>query len=209
MQGKSRRRLLGLLLLALAMSPRPALSQLVEVRVLLDVLRVGYLDDGCVGVFCLATDRTVEAFGTIRVDGVTVRWNTYPCGAGWGDACLSTAPVTTDVGTQSRIGWRDQFLSVGGATSPRSAAFRRSNHVFSYRKVVLFGFRPTVDVSFQFRDRDRLSADDTWCEARNTIFGLEGRFEIRDPIVTQPVRTSPPLPRCRLVIRLSNTIVRP
>ena len=47
--------LAGLILFVLSMIPRPALSQLVEISVQLDVLRAGLLDDGCFE--CLHYDR--------------------------------------------------------------------------------------------------------------------------------------------------------
>ena len=109
--------LAGLILFVLSMIPRPALSQLVEISVQLDVLRAGPLNDGCFGVFCITTDTTVEAFGTITVDRVTVQWNKYPCGAGWGGDCLAAGPLTTDVREFQRLSWREQSLSSRGEFS--------------------------------------------------------------------------------------------
>ena len=196
--------LAGLILLVLSMIPRPALSQLVEISVQLDVLRAGPLNDGCFGVFCITTDTTVEAFGTITVDRVTVQWNKYPCGAGWGGDCLAAGPLTTDVREFQRLSWREQFLSVRGASFPTTTGFRRSNHNFRFTKFFLFGSRPSITVSWRFQDRDRLSANDTWCAGTIVIFGLDGRFELFDPITRGPRFD----PRCSIVIRLSNRLVR-
>lgn len=147
------------------------------VQVRLDTLRAGTLDDGCAGFICSSTDRTVEAYGKINVNGLKFTWNLYDpeCPGGFGSGCvLPAVPETTSIRSNRDYNWATMWLAT--SREDGSAVSIGSWHSRSYQQnnnfVVLAQFtNEPIEISVRFKDHDTSSGNDQWCAGSRIVAG--------------------------------------
>jgi hypothetical protein len=180
-------------LVALLAEPPAASAQGIQINVQLTTLDAGGLDDG-IG------DSVVEAYGTLTIGGVVVRWNNHTCEPRFGSGCLisSPPPYTTSI-RSGRRNWSEMFLRFD------ARGFRTVNNVIFFTRNGATAIAQPLTVSFSLRDHDHGSPDDTWCQAIN--FELVARGRTAEQWVTTPVsrsvRASGPDGFCTIGFRVS------
>jgi len=169
-----------------------ARAQTIVITVELLTLDASGLDDGF-------ADDDVEAYGTLTIDGVEVRWNNHTCERG----CLirTPPPYTTTVQSASRFSWSVLFLRVG------AGRFATANNRVFFRRTGPADIARPLAVSFRLRDHDSGSGDDTWCRATGAEIvppGLTRAAWLTGPRIRE-VRASGPDGFCKIRFRVSAT----
>jgi hypothetical protein len=150
----------ALVFISLLVQRQAATAQGIQINVVLTRLDAGGLDDGRRPD--LSRDRVMEAYGTLTVGPVAVRWNNHTCEPRLGRGCLITTPppYTTDIAS-GRHFWSTMFLRFD------ARGFRTSNNVIFFVRRGPTAIAQPLTVSFQLKDHDDGSPDDTWCRATN------------------------------------------
>jgi len=86
--GKCLQPALAFIAFALLAGAQVASAQGIQINVTLTTLDAGGLDDGL-------GDRVVEAYGTLTIGGVLVKWNKHDCEPRFGSGCLISTPRHT------------------------------------------------------------------------------------------------------------------
>lgn len=182
-----------LALVALLVEPQVASAQGIQINVTLTTLDAGGLDDGL-------GDRVVEAYGTLTIGGVVVRWNKHNCEPRFGSGCLiSTPPPYTTRIASGRRQWSAMFLSFD------ARGFRTSNNIIFFTRTGPAAIAQPLTASFRLRDHDNGSPDDTWCQATNFELVAGGRTAatwLSTP-VTRSLRASGPDGFCTVGFQIS------
>ena len=184
--------LTGLVFGVLAANAGAARAQTMIVVVELLTLDASGLDDGF-------ADDDVEAYGTLTIDGLEVRWNNHSCER----RCVirTPPPYTTTITTRTRRDWSTLFLS-------RDArGFSTGNNRVAFIRRGLDDIARPLTVSFRLRDHDGGSGDDTWCRVNGAQIvppGLSPEAWLLGPRIRE-VRASGPDGFCRIRFRVSAT----
>jgi LysM repeat protein len=174
----------------------------VIVRVTLNRLETGTLDDGCGGFLCTSTDTTVEAYGYLGVNSRVIYWNqshmectsgyigTPPPGCGFAGTItpagreppfLSVSPPHhTLIRSSSPYNWNDMTLKITDARGMDfrlgawgpDLGYRRGNAVVE----IPFTHRSEIRFSFGLWDYDDVGGNDQWCQG-STIFDARSPAE--------------------------------
>jgi hypothetical protein len=167
---------LTLALIALLAGSQVASAQGIQINVTLTTLDAGGLDDG-------PGDSDVEAYGTLTIGSMTVKWNKHNCEPRFGTGCLiSTPPPYTTRIASGRRQWSDMFLSFD------ARGFRTHNNIIFFTRNDPKTIAQPLTASFRLRDHDANSGDDTWCQATNIVLVAGGRT--RDDWLNTPVTHS-------------------
>jgi len=182
--------LTGLLFGALVVPAAVARAQSIVITVELLTLDASGLDDGI-------ADDDVEAYGSLTIDGVEVRWNNHSCERG----CLirTPPPYTTTVQSSTRRLWSNFFLKTG------TGSFATLHHRVFFRRTGASDIARPLTVSFRLKDHDSASRDDTWCRATGVEIvppGLTRAAWLTGPRIRE-VRASGPDGFSRIRFRVS------
>jgi hypothetical protein len=169
-----------------------ARAQTMVITVELLTLDASGLDDG------FAND-DVEAYGTLTIDGLEVRWNNHTCERG----CLirTPPPYTTTIATGTRRNWSTLFLRHD------ARGFLTGNNRVAFLRRGLADIARPLTVSFRLRDHDSGSGDDTWCRVSGAQIvppGLTPAAWLSGPRI-RSVRASGPDGFCTIRFRVSAT----
>jgi hypothetical protein len=169
-----------------------ARAQTMVITVELLTLDASGLDDG------FAND-DVEAYGTLTIDGLEVRWNNHTCERG----CLirTPPPYTTTIATGTRRNWSTLFLRHD------ARGFLTGNNRVAFLRRGLADIARPLTVSFRLRDHDSGSGDDTWCRVSGAQIvppGLTPAAWLIGPRI-RSVRASGPDGFCTIRFRVSAT----
>lgn len=126
-----------------------------QLEITLTGLGANSTPDGDPGTdFCISDcGPVVEAYGWLRFNGQTVRWNDH-CDPGFGSGCLTAGPSYTSVGAE--VGrtnfWIPEYLNTGSGGGTSHSRFR-----------IPIQDGRALTVTFGFSDHDFISPDDFWC----------------------------------------------